>query len=256
MQTLLAPPLQPRTLPLDLDAFEGPFDLLCTLVLKEELDLADVDVLDVVLAFVGQLAERERIDLEACGEFLVLVAALLELKGRELFGEESTDDEVEELVELVDPDVAAAELAERLAQYRRFKAASGWLDERLEEQAARFFRLGPAPLAPKPERKIAPQDPAALAAALRGLATEPPVPSLAHLAMRLPPLPAFVERFRALVRARRRFVFDEEVAGLSRLEEAVALLAILELVKYDEVKVGQEGFCRPIVVWNGPHAPR
>ena len=69
-----------RELELDLDAFEGPFDLLLTLILKEELDLADVDVAGIVVRFVERLAEREALDLDACGEFLVLVAALLELK--------------------------------------------------------------------------------------------------------------------------------------------------------------------------------
>ena len=71
-----------RELELDLDAFEGPFDLLLTLVLRDELDLAEVDVAGIVVAFVQRLAERERLDLEACGEFLVLIAALLELKAR------------------------------------------------------------------------------------------------------------------------------------------------------------------------------
>ena len=66
-----------RELELDLDAFEGPFDLLLTLVLKEELDLAEVDVAGIVVAFVERLAERGELDLEAYGEFLVLVAALL-----------------------------------------------------------------------------------------------------------------------------------------------------------------------------------
>ena len=74
-----------RELELDLDAFEGPFDLLLTLVLKEELDLAEVDVAGIVLAFLERLAEREELDLDACGEFLVLVSALLELKARGLF---------------------------------------------------------------------------------------------------------------------------------------------------------------------------
>ena len=73
-----------QELELDLEAFEGPFDLLLTLVLKEEMPLADVDVAGIVLAFVERLAEREELDLEACGEFLVLVSSLLELKARVL----------------------------------------------------------------------------------------------------------------------------------------------------------------------------
>src|SRR6266536_1567900 len=80
-----------RELELDLDAFEGPFDLLLTLVLKEELDLAEVDVAGIVGAFCERLAERGELDLEACGEFLVLVAALLELKARGLFPDEEAE---------------------------------------------------------------------------------------------------------------------------------------------------------------------
>ena len=110
-----------RELELDLDAFEGPFDLLLTLVLREELDLVEVDVAGIVLAFLERLAEREELDLDACGEFLVLVAALLELKARGLF-----PDEAAELSDL-EPEEAAEELARRLAEYRRMKDAAGWL---------------------------------------------------------------------------------------------------------------------------------
>src|SRR5262245_59975311 len=155
------PPVVVRELELDLDAFEGPFDLLLTLVLKEELDLAEVDVAGIVLAFVERLAERDELDLEACGEFLVLVAALLELKARGLF-----PDEEAELSEL-EPEEAAEELARRLAEYRRAKEAAAWLAERLEAESDRVFRLGPAPLAPaRPEPRFASQKPEKLAKVL------------------------------------------------------------------------------------------
>src|SRR5215218_1263636 len=157
-----------RELDLALDAFEGPFDLLLTLVLKEELELAEIDVAGVVLAFLERMAEREKLDLDACGEFLVLVSALLELKARGLFEDESA-----ELAEL-EPEEAAEELARRLAEYRRMKGAAGWLAERLAAEGDRFFRLGPAPLAPRPERRLGPQDPGRLGGALRALAAEPP----------------------------------------------------------------------------------
>jgi segregation and condensation protein A len=238
-------PVAVRDLDLDLDAFEGPFDLLLTLVLKEEVDLADVEVCGVVLAFLERLAERESTDLEACGEFLVLIAALLELKARALFPDEETS-----AFEELDPDEAAGELAERLALYRRFKAAAEWLEERLAAESGRYFRLGPGPLAPVPERPLERQDPAALAAALRALAAEPPEPSLRHLALRFPPVSLFLERFRSVLRRRRRFVFDREVASLSRVEQAVAFLALLELRKAGDVKLGQGAPFEEITVWS------
>jgi segregation and condensation protein A len=231
-----------RELELDLDAFEGPFDLLLTLVLKEELELADVDVAGIVVRFVERLAEREELDLDACGEFLVLVAALLELKARGLF-----EDEAAELADL-EPEEAAEELARRLAEYRRMKEAAGWLAERLEGERDRFFRLGPAPLAPQPERRLAPQQPEQLAEVIRLLAKEPPAVSLNHMALRFPPVTQFLERFRALLQRRSRFDFDAELDGLSRAEQAVAFLALLELRRADEITISQAAPFAPIRV--------
>jgi len=229
-----------RELELDLDAFEGPFDLLLTLVLREELDLAEIDVAAIVVAFIERLAERDELDLEACGEFLVLVAALLELKARALF-----PDEEAELADL-GPEEAAEELARRLAEYRRMKEAAAWLAERLGETRDRFFRLGPAPLAPRPERKLAPQDPLTLAGILRALAVAPPQVSLAHMALRFPPVTLFVERFRSLLQRRRLFDFDQEVDSMSRVEVAVAFLALLELRKQGEIAIQQAAPFAPI----------
>jgi len=228
-----------RELELDLDAFEGPFDLLLTLILKEELELADVDVAGIVVRFVERLAEREELDLDACGEFLVLVAALLELKARGLF-----EDEAAELADL-EPEEAAEELARRLAEYRRMKEAAGWLAERLAEERDRFFRTGPAPLAPQPERKLAPQEPEQLAEVIRLLAKDPPAVSLNHMALRFPPVAQFLERFRALLLRRSRFDFDSELEGA---EQAVAFLALLELRRSDEITISQAAPFAPIRV--------
>ena len=236
-----------RDLELDLDAFEGPFDLLLTLVLKEQLEPAEIDVAEIVVAFVEHLTARDEIDLDACGEFLVLIAALLEIKARHLFPDESA-----ELSEL-EPEEAAAELARRLAEYRRMKEAAGWLRERIAAERDRYFRLGPAPLAPRAERRLAPQDPAALAAALAGLAEPPPKVSLSHMALRFPPVAQFLERFRSVLRRRRVFDFDGEVAGLSRVEQAVAFLALLELRKSGEVSLAQAGPFAPIRVSRPEH---
>jgi segregation and condensation protein A len=231
-----------RELELDLDAFEGPFDLLLTLVLKQELEPAEVDVAEIVLRFLERLADRDELDLDACGEFLVLVAALLELKARGLF--EWDDETLDDL----DPQEAAEELARRLAEYRRIREAAAWLAERLEDEGGRFFRLGPAPLAPQPPRQVAPQEPVLLTDALRRLTADPPAVSLDHMALRFPPVSEFLGRFRALLVRRRRFDFEQEVQGLSRAEAAVAFLALLELRKAGEVELDQASPFAPIRV--------
>ena len=238
-----------RELELDLEAFSGPFDLLLTLLLREELEPAEIDMAGIVVAFVERLAARDELDLEACGEFLVLIAALLELKARALF-----PDEAAELAEF-EPEEAAEELARRLAEYRRMREAATWLAERLAGERDRYFRLGPAPLAPRPERRLAAQEAGQLADALRALAVPPPAVSLAHMALRFPPVGQFLERFRAVLRKRRRFDFEAEVHGLSRVEQAVAFLALLELRKSGELELDQAAPFSPIRV-SRPHSER
>jgi segregation and condensation protein A len=229
-------------LDLDLDTFEGPFDLLLTLVLREELTLGEVDVAEIVLAYVERLVTHERLDLEGCGEFLVLVASLLELKARDLFPDEEVD-----LSEL-SPEEAAEELARRLEEFRRLKLAAVWLAERLDHESDRYFRVGPAPLGPRPERRLAPGRPDDLAAAMRTLAAEPPQLSLAHMGLRFPPIERFLDRFRATLRRRKAFMLDAELEGLSRLEQAAAFLALLELRKGNEVSIEQAAPFGPIRV--------
>jgi len=242
-------PMAVQELELDLDAFAGPFDLLLSLVLREELPLHEVDLAEIVIAFVERLSEKGELDLDACGEFLILISALLELKARAMFPEEEA-----ELAEL-EPEEAAEELARRLAEYRRAKEAASWLRDRLDERRDLFFRLGPAPLAPKAERKLAPQSPLKLVEALQALAVEPPTPSLSHMALRFPPTSQFLERWRSLLRRRTRLDFDQEVEGLSRVEVAVAFLALLELRKQNEIAIAQSGPFAPIRI-SRAHAER
>jgi segregation and condensation protein A len=230
-----------RELELDLEAFEGPFDLLLTLVLKEELELRDVDVADIVAEFVERLEARRELDLDASGEFLVLVASLLELKARGLLAPEA---ELEDL----EAEEAAEELARRLAEYRRIREAALWLLERLSREGDRFFRIGPAPLRPVADRRLDAQDPQALAEAFRGLAAEPPSVSLAHMELRFPPVSQLLARFRALLSRRPRFDFEWAVEGMSRAEQAVAFLALLELRNTGEIRIGQSAPFAPIEI--------
>src|SRR5205823_14255225 len=110
---------------------------------------------------------------------------------------------------------------------------------RLSAEGDRYFRLGPAPLAPKVSTQLAPQDPEALGQALSVLAQEPPEVSLSHMALRFPPVSQFLERFRALLRRRSKFDFEAEVGEMTRLEQASAFLAVLQLRRASELAIEQ-----------------
>src|ERR1700750_1124067 len=114
------------SLDLDLEVFQGPFDLLLTLVLKEEVDLLEVDLAEIVLAYVEHLEGAGDLDLEAATEFLVLIAALLELKSRLILPREE-----EEEIDL-DRVEAADELRGRMLEYARYRPAAAFLRDSIE----------------------------------------------------------------------------------------------------------------------------
>src|SRR4051812_48456590 len=117
-------------LDLDLEVFQGPFDLLLTLILREEVDLLEVELADVVLAYIDHLERSGELDLEAATEFLVLIAALLELKSRLMLPRE--DDEA---VPSWEPPEAAEGLLARMLEKRRYPSAADRLRGRRQAGA-------------------------------------------------------------------------------------------------------------------------
>src|ERR671921_2317481 len=159
-------------LELDLDVFAGPFDLLLSLILREDVDLLEVELADIVVSYLDHLEASDRLDLESATEFLVLIAALLELKSRLML----PGDEVEELDELV-PAEAAEELLERMLAYARFRGAGGFLAARREAEQGVLYRSAPLPAALRRaplEHAQQAYDPGVLGQALGGLLRTPP----------------------------------------------------------------------------------
>ena len=113
--------MQLASLDLDLEVFQGPFDLLLALILREEVDLLEVDLAEIVLTYIDYLEQAGELDLEAATEFLVLIAALLELKSRLMLPSEDIEG-----LEL-EPQEAVEELLARLLEYRRYRSAGGAL---------------------------------------------------------------------------------------------------------------------------------
>jgi segregation and condensation protein A len=236
------------SLDLDLEVFQGPFDLLLTLVLREEVDLLEVDLAEVVLAYVEHLERAGELDLEATTEFLVLIAALLELKSRLMLpGEEGEDAGLE-------PGEAAEELLARMLEYRRYRAAAAFLRERLA--AEHGFRYRSAPL-PPPLRRVsieaasAVYEPEQLARAVGDLLHVPPPLDLAHLRRPAVSVEQRLRHLRELLGSRGRFSFEEAVEGADRLTEAVTLFALLELYKAGEASWEQDSPFGPITVTAG-----
>lgn len=219
-------------LELDLDVFTGPFDLLLALVLREEVDLLEVSLADVVLAYLDHLEAKGELDLEQATEFLVLVASLLELKSRMMLPREE-----EELLDF-DPGEAAEELLARMLEAKRYRGAADDLKARLAGEEGIRYRSAPAPSwlkRPGLEQLDAVYDPGRLGSALAALLRPPPEVSLRHVTIHLVTVEERLIALRALMgRAGRTFSFDEAVKGADRVTVAVTVWALLELYRQGE----------------------
>lgn len=231
-------------LDLELDVFAGPFDLLLAVLLREEVDLLEVELAEVVVAYIEHLEGTGELELEVATEFLVLIASLLELKSRLLLP--GADPELEELK----PEEAVEELIARLLEYRRYSAAAQRLRERLEANRGYLYRSAPLPPGLRRvavEAASAVYDPERLGAALGDLLVVPPPVDLSHIR----PTVSLERRLRALrdaLSGRPSIDFDEQFGGEDRLTQAVTLFALLELYRKGEVTWSQDEPLGPIQI--------
>jgi segregation and condensation protein A len=238
--------------------FEGPFDLLLHLINREQVDLWEVSLVNIVDAYVETLAEMQAaLDLEVATEFLLIAAVLLELKARRLLpGREDIELE-EELALWEERDLLLA----RLLECKTFKDAAGSLSRAMETAARSWPRL--AGLDSELDEKFTRLVPDVLAgvtgeqlaeAMNRMMTPKPPARVLLdHVApVRASVRDAVEELLDELPRAG-RITFARLTSGLvERLEVIVRFLALLELYKQGAVELDQPvTFGQLEVVWIG-----
>jgi segregation and condensation protein A len=216
-------------LDLDLDVFQGPFDLLLAVLLREEISLSEVPLGEIVVSYIDHLSEAGEIDLEAVTEFLVLIAALCELKSRLLLPSEDGSEEL-------GPEEAADELLARMLEYRRYSEAARMLHERLAREGGIMYRSAPLP----PELRRAALDaatqvyePDRIGVALGDLLTLPPAPDTRHIRSTVT-LQRRLGVLRDLLRSRKTLDFDDAFGAEDRFTQAVTLFALLELHRRGE----------------------
>lgn len=117
----------------ELDAFEGPMDLLLYLIRKHEVDLHDIPLSLITDQYLGFLDELDKIDIDLAGEFLVTAATLMELKSRMLAASlEETDEDDGDKPRDAEND-PRAELVAQLLAYKKYRDAATMLDDRRQE---------------------------------------------------------------------------------------------------------------------------
>src|SRR5262245_6756165 len=100
--------------------YEGPFELLLHLILRDEVDLYEISLVDIVDAYLAELERMETCDLDIATEFLLIAATLVELKSRRLLPLDDDGDLDDELALWEERDL----LLSRLLECKTFKDAA------------------------------------------------------------------------------------------------------------------------------------
>ena len=236
--------------------FEGPFDLLLHLILKEEVELWEVSLSEIVDAYLAELDRMDQLDLDVATEFLLIAATLVELKVKRLLPDESDVELDDEFALWEERDLLLA----RLLECKTFKDAARHL-ERLSSRAARSYpRLAGLEeqflhLAPDILEGVDVDD--IHSAYIRALTPKPrPVVDLFHVNTVRASVTAAVEELLDELPRAGRISFRELTSSLvERLEVVVRFLALLELFKQGLVDIDQPtNFGEIEIVWIGGRA--
>jgi segregation and condensation protein A len=223
------------------NVFEGPFDLLLHLILKQEVDLWEISLSAIVDQYLAEVERMETLDLEVTTEFLLIAATLVDLKARRLLPSLEDAELDEELLRFEERDLLLA----RLLECKTFKDAARAMDS-LVRRADRSLprRAGPeepfGSMAPDPLERVAPSR--LLAVVMRALAAKPePTIEVDHIAPIRASVRDAVQTLLASLPEREPVTFRQLVTDApDRLETIVRFLAVLEL--YKQGVIGLEQF--------------
>jgi len=125
------------SIPIKLEAFEGPLDLLLHLIDKNKINIYDIPIALITEQYLDYINQMQAKDLDIMSEFLVMAATLVNIKSRMLLPAPETEEE-----EAVDP---RQELVNRLLEYKMYKYAAEELKEKQQDASRVLFRMPSIP---------------------------------------------------------------------------------------------------------------
>jgi segregation and condensation protein A len=233
--------------------YEGPFDLLLHLILREQVDIYEVSLSTIVDAYLTELRLLTDLDLEVATEFLLIAATLVELKARRLLPGREDVDLDEELALWEERDLLLA----RLLECKTFKDVASVLSHLADDADRCYARLaGPderySSLLPDPLEGVKPRH---IHAAFVRATTVRPTPrvELFHVAAITASVGDAIAELLSELPRLGRMSFRRLTDGLAdRMEVIVRFLALLELFKQGVIELDQsDRFGDITVAWTG-----
>jgi len=221
-----------------LEVFEGPLDLLLYLIKKNEVDIYNIPISTIADQYMEYLDLMRMLDLNIAGEFLVMAATLMLIKSRMLLPPDQRPEGVEEAEE-EDP---RWELVRQLIEYRKFKEAASFLQDR-EMLQENVFAQGftDVEAAAEPGLHIEEVGIFDLISALNSAMKRLPTESLATIFATTLSVSDKIESIMTMLRDKKQLSFSALFEGMATRQEIVcSFLALLELIRLKQLRVAQD----------------
>ena len=129
MQKVLT--LETNKYSIKLDNFQGPLDLLCTLIEKNKMNIYDINLNEITDQYISYINKMEEMNLEVTSEFLTMASTLLYIKSKKLLPNRQEEEE----------EITEEELIRRIVEYKKYKDITAKLKENFESFSRRLYKL-------------------------------------------------------------------------------------------------------------------
>lgn len=230
-----------RDYQVNLEVFQGPLDLLLFLIRKKKIDIHDIPIATVTREYLSYLHQKETINLEREGEFLLIAALLIYIKSRMLLPRES---------ELGDEEDPRKILVDRLLDFQKIKAASTLLREKEDQQTKIWKRSAPPPTPTTEEMEVVEVSLFELAEAFLSLMKKKEQENVRLIHGKEYSLEEKMKELIDRLKDHGYLDFLEYFNAQESIEEAlISFFCLLELIKARVVIAVQESLFHPIKVW-------
>ena len=224
--------------------FEGPLDLLLHLVHQADVDIYEINLVDLTNQYLNLINEMEKLELNVASEYIVMAAELIELKSRALLPrqeKENNEDEIDPRQEVID----------RLLEYKKYKEVTNDL-KKLEEERKNYFSKAPSSLKDYVKETHETADVSILINAFNALMNQKKAENI--VTKTTTKEYSVTERSREIkniLKFKKKVEFKELFEINSRDYIIVTFLALLEMVKSNEVTLTQENNFANIYIMGG-----